>query len=60
MDFGGELGGYHSDTTRTVAVAEPPEGFEAAYEAVREAQAAGVEAVRPGLEAQEIDRGPAR
>ena len=31
-------------------------GFEAAYEAVREAQAAGVEAVRPGLEAGEIDR----
>ena len=56
MDFGGELGGYHSDTTRTVAVSEPPDGFEAAYETVREAQAAGVEAVRPGLEAQEVDR----
>jgi Xaa-Pro aminopeptidase len=56
MDFGGELGGYHSDTTRTVVVTEPPDGFEEAYEAVREAQAAGVDAVRPGLEAQEIDR----
>jgi Xaa-Pro aminopeptidase len=56
MDFGGEVGGYHSDTTRTVVVTEPPDGFEGAYEAVREAQAAGVDAVRPGLEAQEIDR----
>jgi Xaa-Pro aminopeptidase len=56
MDFGGEVGGYFSDTTRTVAVVEPPEGFEQAYAVVREAQAAAVDAVRPGLEAQEVDR----
>ena len=56
MDFGGELGGYFSDTTRTVVVADPPEGFEHAYAAVQEAQAAAVDAVRPGLEAQEVDR----
>jgi D-alanyl-D-alanine dipeptidase len=56
MDFGGELGGYFSDTTRTVVVTEPPEGFEQAYAAVQEAQAAAVDAVRPGQEAQEIDR----
>jgi Xaa-Pro aminopeptidase len=56
MDFGGELGGYFSDTTRTVVVADPPEGFEHAYAAVQEAQAAAVGAVRPGREAQEIDR----
>jgi D-alanyl-D-alanine dipeptidase len=56
MDFGGEVGGYLSDTTRTVVVAEPPEGFEPAYAAVQEAQAAGVDAVAPGVEAQQIDR----
>ena len=56
MDFGGELGGYYSDTTRTVVVVEPPEGFEPAYEVVREAQAAAVEAVRPGIETQDLDR----
>ncbi len=56
MDFGGELAGYLSDTTRTVVVTELPDGFEQAYEAVQEAQAAAVDAVRPGLEAQEIDR----
>ena len=56
MDFGGELDGYLSDTTRTVVVAEAPEGFEHAYAAVQEAQSAGVEAVRPGVEAQDIDR----
>jgi Xaa-Pro aminopeptidase len=56
MDFGGELAGYFSDTTRTVVVTEAPDGFEQAYAAVQEAQAAAVDAVRPGREAQEIDR----
>jgi Xaa-Pro aminopeptidase len=37
-------------------VTDPPEGFEHAYATVKEAQAAAVEAVRPGLEAQEVDR----
>ena len=56
MDFGGELGGYLSDTTRTVVVGEAPDGFEQAYAAVKEAQAAAVDAVRPGVRAEEIDR----
>jgi Xaa-Pro aminopeptidase len=56
MDFGGELAGYFSDTTRTVVVGEPPEGFADAYQVVREAQAAGIEAVRPGIRAEEVDR----
>jgi D-alanyl-D-alanine dipeptidase len=56
MDFGGELAGYFSDTTRTVTVDEPPQGFEDAYAVVREAQETAVRAVRPGLEAQEVDR----
>jgi Xaa-Pro aminopeptidase len=56
MDFGGELAGYLSDTTRTVVVSEAPDGFEQAYAAVQEAQAAAVDVVRPGLEAQEVDR----
>jgi Xaa-Pro aminopeptidase len=56
MDFGGVLDAYFSDTTRTVVVAEPPGGFDEAYAAVREAQGAAVEAVRPGLRAEEVDR----
>ena len=56
MDFGGELGGYFSDTTRTVVVTDAPAGFEPAYAAVQEAQAAAVDAVKPGVEAQHIDR----
>jgi Xaa-Pro aminopeptidase len=56
MDFGGELDGYFSDTTRTVVVTDAPEGFEHAYAAVLEAQTAAVNAVRPGIRAEEIDR----
>jgi D-alanyl-D-alanine dipeptidase len=56
MDFGGELAGYYSDTTRTVVVGEPPDGFEQAYAVVQEAQAAAIGTVRPGVVAQEVDR----
>ncbi|MGZ8579695.1 MAG: M24 family metallopeptidase [Actinomycetota bacterium] len=56
MDFGGELGGYFSDTTRTVVVGEPPAGFERVYDTVREAQSAACDAVAPGIAAQQVDR----
>ena len=56
MDFGGELGGYFSDTTRTVVVGEPPNGFERVYDTVRRAQEAACEAVRPGVPCQDVDR----
>jgi D-alanyl-D-alanine dipeptidase len=56
MDFGGELAGYFSDTTRTIVAAEPPEAFEEVYEVVRAAQAAAIDVVRPGTPAEEIDR----
>lgn len=60
LDFGGELDGYYSDTTRTVVVAGPPPGFEEVYEVVRTAQAAAVDVVRPGIEIQEVDRAARR
>jgi Xaa-Pro aminopeptidase len=56
LDFGGEVGGYYSDTTRTVVVGEPPEGFDEVYRLVQEAQDAAVRAVRPGVAAQDVDR----
>ena len=56
MDFGGELGRYYSDTTRTVVVGEPPAGFERVYESVHRAQVAACDAVAPGVPAQDIDR----
>ena len=60
MDFGGEVGGYYSDTTRTVAVGDPPDGFHEVYRLVQEAQHAAVRAVRPGATAQDVDRAARR
>jgi Xaa-Pro aminopeptidase len=56
LDFGGLMHGYGSDTTRTVAVGEPSEELRRVHAAVREAQQAAFEAVRPGVACQEIDR----
>ena len=54
-DFGVILSGYCSDQTRTVWVGSVPEDARRSYEAVREAQQAAVEAVRPGTVVGEVD-----
>ena len=55
MDFGCVVEGYHSDMTRTVAFGEPAARLREVYEVVRAAQHAGVEAVRAGVRAGELD-----
>ena len=55
LDFGIILRGYCSDMTRTVYLGKPSVRERAAYEAVLEAQEAGVEAVRPGVSCGEVD-----
>ena len=55
LDFGGTVEGYHSDTTRTVAVGEAGERLRTVHAAVEAAQRAATEAVRPGVEIQTID-----
>jgi len=54
-DFGVILRGYCSDQTRTVWVGSVPDEARRAYEAVREAQQAAVDAVRPGVTVGEVD-----
>lgn len=56
LDFGGELDGYYSDTTRTVTVGDPTTEAAEVHEVVRAAQAAACERVRPGASAQDVDR----
>ena len=56
LDFGGIKDGYGSDTTRTVHVGEPTDEEREVFEVVRQAQQLAFEAVRPGIECQEIDR----
>jgi Xaa-Pro aminopeptidase len=55
MDFGIIHKGYCSDMTRTVHLGRPTSNERAAYEAVLEAQEAGVAAVAPGASCAEVD-----
>jgi len=55
LDFGIIHGGYCSDMTRTVYLGEPRARERVAYEAVLEAQQAGVQAVRSGASCGEVD-----
>ena len=54
-DFGVILGGYCSDQTRTVWVGTVSDDARSAYEAVREAQQAAIDAVKPGAAVGEVD-----
>ncbi len=56
LDFGGRVGGYCSDVTRTVSVGEAPAEVREVHAIVREAQEAAFRAFRPGVPAQEVDR----
>lgn len=56
VDFGATFEGYRSDMTRTFSVGGDPEGDMArVFEIVRQSQAAGAAAVRPGVVAKEVD-----
>jgi Xaa-Pro aminopeptidase len=55
-DFGVILAGYCSDMTRTVYVGRPTGEAGNLYQAVREAQQAAIEAVKPGVNVAEVDR----
>jgi len=56
LDYGCRCGGYCSDISRTVSCGAPARDVRAAYDAVRDAQRQAVDAVRPGVPAEEIDR----
>jgi Xaa-Pro aminopeptidase len=56
LDWGVILAGYCSDMTRTVHVGAASATHLRMYQAVREAQSASVEAVRPGATTGEVDR----
>jgi Xaa-Pro aminopeptidase len=53
--MGALVGGYASDCTRTFAVGEIDDEAREAYELVRAAQAAGLEAIAPGVGGEEAD-----
>jgi Xaa-Pro aminopeptidase len=55
FDLGAILRGYSSDLTRTVFVGRAPAKIRRWYGAVREAQQAAREVLRPGVSAHEVD-----
>ena len=55
IDWGALLDGYNSDCTRTVATGDVDGELRELYELVRQAQAAALEALRPGPEGREVD-----
>ncbi|HEV2108039.1 MAG TPA: Xaa-Pro peptidase family protein, partial [Thermomicrobiales bacterium] len=56
FDWGGTLEGYNSDVTRTVHVGEPSDEFRRVYEIVGRANQVTLDAIRPGVPCQELDR----
>ncbi len=55
VDFGGKVGGYCSDTTRTFHVGEPNDEYRRVHAIVKAAQQAGVEAAGPGVAPEDVD-----
>jgi Xaa-Pro aminopeptidase len=55
LDFGGVYDGYCVDLTRTVQLGPASGSFSRIFEAVREAHAAAIAVVRPGIAASEVD-----
>ena len=55
IDWGAELDGYCSDCTRTVATGDLDEPALQAYDLVREAQLAGLNAVKAGVGGRDAD-----
>jgi len=56
LDFGALWDGYHADMTRTVAFGEPAAELKKVHDVVRQAQQAGIDAVRAGVSGGDVDR----
>ncbi len=56
IDFGGMVGGYPADITRTVCLGTPNEEMQRIYDAVWAANRAAREIAGPGVPAGEVDR----
>jgi len=56
VDIGGSYEpGYNSDSTRTYSIGEPSPDVAQQYSVLQQAQRAAVEAVRPGVTAEQVD-----
>ena len=56
IDAGCKVRGYSSDITRTVSYGPPSDEFRKVYGIVDRAQMAGIEALKPGVSGEDVDR----
>ena len=56
FDFGAVYEGYHSDTTRTVAVKYATDKMTEIYNIVLKSQLAALEKIKPGVKCSEVDK----
>lgn len=56
IDIGGMTNNYASDMTRSFFFGEPDEEYKKVYNLVKEANMAGIEAVKPGVKFSDIDK----
>lgn len=55
LDFGAVVGGYHADMTRSIAFGTPAPELRKIHDVVRQAQEAGIDAVRAGATGGDVD-----
>ena len=55
FDFGAKYDRYCADLTRTIFLGDPGEKMRRVYEVVLEAQQAGIDMIRPGAKAADVD-----
>ena len=55
IDFGAKLGGWCSDTTRTLCIGTPTDEMVRVYDTVLKAQEAGISAARAGVRGCDVD-----
>ncbi|HEX2029306.1 MAG TPA: Xaa-Pro peptidase family protein [Nitriliruptorales bacterium] len=60
VDIGGTRDGYCSDMTRNYVLGAVPDGYQEVHDLVEAAQRAGVQSVRPGVTAEQVDRASRR
>jgi Xaa-Pro aminopeptidase len=56
FDWGARLNGYCSDISRTIVLGSPDETFKKVYQVVQDAQSMAIEAMKPGVSTQAVDK----
>ena len=56
FDWGARLNGYCSDISRTIVLGSPDDTFRKVYQVVQDAQSLAIEAIKPGMSTQAVDK----